>query len=137
MLAIVIIFNFLISLLCLYIAWRVWHLRQVLAATTDMMIAAERSVHKVLKQAPDAIAKGEMGAYRLQKIYQRLELQIKQVQQVLMLLGLVNSVGRLTFHYTSTGKASPKQKHMRRSHKDRYPTERSHHTKRYRNLRKR
>ncbi|NEO32279.1 MAG: hypothetical protein F6K36_17960 [Symploca sp. SIO3C6] len=137
MLVIVLIFNVLISLLCLYVAWQVWNLRQALANAAEIMTAAERSVYNVLHNAPDAIEKGQLGADRLRHSYQRLELQIKQIRQVLMLLGLVNSIWRSTVNSVSTSKVSSRHKPLKSSPEEKYSSEQLHNLKRHRQLRKR
>lgn len=137
MLAIVIIFNVLISLLCLYVAWQVWNLRQALANAAEIVTAAERSVNDVLHQAPNAIGTAQLGADRLRKSYQRLELQIKQIRQILMLLGLVNSIWRSAVNDVSTSKASSRPKSLKSSREERYSQKQLHNRKRHRRLHKR
>ncbi|MDP8962876.1 MAG: hypothetical protein M3O33_02595 [Cyanobacteriota bacterium] len=92
MLTVVVVLNVLISLLCLYVAWQVWNLRRVLAATTDAVLLAERNTYKLLHGAPEAISQGQVGVSGARESYQQLELQIQKVQQVLMLLSLVQRV---------------------------------------------
>lgn len=88
MVTVVVAFNVLISLLCLYVAWQVWNLRRVLGAAADVLTDVERSTYEVLHGAPDAIKLGQTGTHGLRESYQQLELQLQKVQQVLMLLGL-------------------------------------------------
>lgn len=137
MLAIVIIFNVLISLLCLYVAWQVWNLRQALANAAEIVTAAERSVNDVLHNAPNAIGTAQLGADRLRKSYQRLELQIKQIRQILMLLGLVNGIWRSAVNSVSTSKASSRPKSLKSSREERYSQKQLHNLNRHRQLRKR
>jgi hypothetical protein len=97
MLTVVIVLNVLISLLCLYVTWRVWNLRKALAAAADILTAAERSTHAVLRGAPQAIERGQLGTSALRERYQQLEIQLQKVQQVLALLSLLQGVWRRTF----------------------------------------
>lgn len=82
-------FNVLISLLCLYVAWRLWKLRRALAAAAKAIASAERSTYNVLHGAPRAIYRGQTGVYGLSERYGHLELQLQRVRQVLALLGWV------------------------------------------------
>jgi hypothetical protein len=94
MLQIVVGINVLISLLCLYVAWRVWKLRQALAITADVVTAFERNTYLVLHGAPQAIYKGQLGICGLRERYQQLDRQLQQVQQVLTILGLLQRILR-------------------------------------------
>jgi len=96
MVTVVVVLNLLISLLCLYVAWRVWNLRRVLAATADALTLAERNTYNVLHGAPNAIYTGQLGVEGLRERYQQLNLQLQRLQQVLTLLGLVQSIWRTT-----------------------------------------
>lgn len=94
MFAVVVVFNVLLSLLCLYVAWRVWNLRRALAAAANVLTSVERSTYAVLHGAPQNIYVGQSGVQGLGERYQQLELQLQRVQQVLTLLGLVQGVLR-------------------------------------------
>lgn len=94
MLTIVVVFNVVISLLCLYVAWQVWNLRRVLGAAADALFLAQRNTYNVLHGAPEAILQGQAGVGGARDSYQQLELQLQKVQQVLTLLSLVQRVWR-------------------------------------------
>lgn len=96
MLTVVVIINFLISLFCLYVSWRVWKLRRVLRQTANVLTAAERSVYKVLHVAPEAISQGQLGVQGLKERYQQLQLQLQMVRQVLAILSMVQGFYRTT-----------------------------------------
>ncbi|MGB7443689.1 MAG: hypothetical protein WA919_21710 [Coleofasciculaceae cyanobacterium] len=96
MLTVVVILNFLISLFCLYVSWRVWKLRRVLRQTTNVLTAAERSVYKVLHVAPPAISQGQLGVQGLRERYQQLQIQLQMVRQVLTILSMVQGLYRTT-----------------------------------------
>lgn len=97
MVTVVVGLNVLISLLCLYVAWRLWKLRRALAAATRAITSAERSTYKVLHGAPRAIYRGQSGVQGLSERYSQLELQLQRVRQVLALLGLLQRIGSSTF----------------------------------------
>ena len=88
MVTVVFIGNLLISLGNLYVAWRIWKFRQAIAKVTTILTKVERRIHLVLSPAPGAIAKGEKGTHHLREHYQKLELQMQRVEQVLLLINL-------------------------------------------------
>ncbi|WP_416667557.1 hypothetical protein [Egbenema bharatensis] len=88
MVTVVLIFNSLLALLCLYVAWQVCRLRNALANVADALIAAEHTTHRVLHNAPHHISKRQACTYQLRRDYYHLTLQMQKVQQVLALLGL-------------------------------------------------
>lgn len=83
MLTLVIIFNVLLALLCLGVAWQIWRLRRILSRVANTLSTAERRTHSVLHSAPRFILKGQTGSQALRLRYQQLEKQLQQVQQVL------------------------------------------------------
>jgi environmental stress-induced protein Ves len=88
MVTVILMFNLLIALGCLYVAWRVWQLRRVLVRVTATLTIAERSTHRVLYGAPNKILRGQTGVYQLQQQYQQVALQLQKAQQILALLGM-------------------------------------------------
>lgn len=106
MVTIVIAINLLIALLCLYVAWRIWKLRLILARVADTLLAAERSTHAVLYGAPKAITKGQKGVYQLRQRYQQLEPQLQKAQQALALL----SFGQTLWQRSQRGQLRPLSK---------------------------
>jgi hypothetical protein len=115
MLTVVVVLNVLISLICLYVAWRVWNLRRALAAAADVLTIAERNTYAVLHGAPNAISNGQVGVQGLRERYQQLEVQLQKVQQVLTLLGLGQSVWRSARRSASRSQA----KRLRRPKRNR------------------
>jgi hypothetical protein len=94
MLQIVVGINILISLLCLYVAWRVWKLRRALAIAADVVASFERNTYLTLHGAPQAIYNGQLGVSGLRDRYQQLDRQLEQVQQVLTVLALLQRILR-------------------------------------------
>ncbi len=85
MLTVVLVLNGVIALLCLYVAWQLRRIRQVLAKVADTLTAVERSTHAVLHPAPIAIGKGQGGTRKLRQQYRKLEAQLLRLEQVLAL----------------------------------------------------
>ena len=88
MVTVVCIINTLIALILLYVAWRVRKLRRRLARIADKLSALERTSHKVLNGAPNAISTGRLGIHKLRQGKQSPNLQLLRVKQVLTLLGI-------------------------------------------------
>ena len=89
---VVVALNVLISLLCCYVTWQLWNVRRALAIAADAVANAERDTYNVLHGAPQAIAQGQVGVRGLRVSYQRLEMQLQRIQQVLALLSLIQSL---------------------------------------------
>jgi hypothetical protein len=113
MTTIVLSLNGLMAMLCLYAAWQLCRLRTRLASTADVLIAVERSSQRILVNAPQTVATGQLGAFQLRQQYRLLVLLLQQVQQLLTLLGL----GQLAWRYyqarQSPFRANPSQTRRR------------------------
>ncbi len=92
MLTFVFICNLLIALVNLYIAWRIWQLRRMLAKVAETLTSVERRIHSVLYPAPEVIVKGKKGTYSLRERYRKLELQLQKVEQILLILSLGSKI---------------------------------------------
>ncbi len=88
MLVAVIIINVFISLVCFYIAWKIWQMRRKIALCEARITALDRCSTNVLAKSPNFFARKQQGAHQLRRNYQQLELQLQQLQQLLGLLGL-------------------------------------------------
>ncbi|MEG4230592.1 hypothetical protein QUA40_00520 [Microcoleus sp. Pol11C3] len=88
MLTAVVIINLLISVVCFYIAAKVWKIRRTIARLEIRIAGMERRSSNVLSMSPGFLAKRQQGTRQLRRRYQQLELQLQQVQQFLGLLGL-------------------------------------------------
>jgi hypothetical protein len=86
MVILVILVNTLISLILLYVAWRVWQLKQQLTYIADRLTAYEICTRAALKKAPKNIYLSQKNIYNLRQRNQVLWMQIQQVQQILSLL---------------------------------------------------
>lgn len=87
----VVCLNGLIALGLLYAAWRIWCLQYMLARVTIILTHAERSTHRLLSQAPEAIRAGQLGIYELRRELAQLDGKLSQMQQVLAVLGFAVS----------------------------------------------
>jgi len=86
MVTIVVIFNLIITAILLYVASRVWLIRQKLRRINNKLIAIERSTQLALSSIPSAIYQGQMNIYQLKQGNEPLQVQIQRIKQVLSLL---------------------------------------------------
>ncbi|GAX37066.1 hypothetical protein [Nodularia sp. NIES-3585] len=82
----VVVINTLISLMLIYIAWRVWKLKQWIGCIADKLNAYERHTHAVLYQAPENIEISQQKIHSLRQGNEKLQIQIQQVRQIISLL---------------------------------------------------
>ena len=94
MLIFVLIINLLITIFNLYITWKIWQLRQVLVVVTDYLHTLDKSVDSILAPAPQVIIQGKQGTGKLKISYQKLELQLQQINKIWQLLSLASLVWR-------------------------------------------
>ncbi len=92
MLTTVLILNCLIALAGFYIAWRIFKLRRSLAHANRVLINAEHTTHQVLHNAPEQIAKGQIGAYELKQRYQKLQPQLQKARQALTVISFGQTI---------------------------------------------
>lgn len=87
MVLVVCLFNVAIALICLYFTWQVWQWRRALAQATEVLVNCEISTHETLKGAPEAILAGQLGTRQLRQQLKTLKPQLRQVNQILSILG--------------------------------------------------
>ncbi|UKO99520.1 hypothetical protein [Nostoc sp. UHCC 0870] len=86
MVTVVVVINTLISLMLLYVAWRVWQLKQKIAFIGDRLTEYERCTHDLLYKAPENIYLGQNSIQQLRQSNQVLQLQIQQIRQIISIL---------------------------------------------------
>jgi len=117
----VLVANGLVTVGCFYGAWRVWCYSRVLARAADVLTQAEESTYRVLREAPQAIARGQLGVMQWRYLYtEQLTPQFRQVKQALAVLGMGLSLwqGRWSKRGRSTREnwvATAKAKRQKRS----------------------
>ncbi|MHC0062732.1 hypothetical protein ACWATR_07370 [Nostoc sp. UIC 10890] len=97
MVILVVIINTLISLTLLYVAWRVWQLKQQLAYIADRLTAYESCTHTALNKAPENIYLSQQNIHNLRQRNQALQIQIQQVRQIISLLLLGRQIWQRYF----------------------------------------
>ncbi|MFN6462255.1 MAG: hypothetical protein RMZ41_010455 [Nostoc sp. DedVER02] len=86
MVILVILVNILISVILLYVAWRVWQLKQQLAYIADRLTIYETCTHAALNKAPENIYLSQESIYNFRQKNQALQIKIQQVRQIISLL---------------------------------------------------
>ncbi|BAY26941.1 hypothetical protein NIES2100_67570 [Calothrix sp. NIES-2100] len=109
MVILVVVINTLISFALLYVAWRVWKLKQQLRIITDRLSYYESCSHTLLYAAPEKISSAQQSIYNLRQGNQRLEVQIQQIRQIISLLFL----GRQMWQRSFANKLVPLRKNGR------------------------
>ncbi|MHC5597759.1 MAG: hypothetical protein ACYTXC_17770 [Nostoc sp.] len=97
MVILVILVNILISLILLYVAWRVWQFKQQLAYIADRLTVYESCTHAALNKAPENIYLSQDNIYNLRQKNQVLQMQIQQVRQIISLLLLGRQIWQRYF----------------------------------------
>ncbi|MDJ0736630.1 MAG: hypothetical protein QNJ47_21625 [Nostocaceae cyanobacterium] len=92
MVKIIVIINLIISLVLLYLAWRIWQLRLQLATIANWFLATEDTTHLLLNKAPEAIGIGQQNIHNLRTKKQALDSQIQQLRQIISVLILSRQV---------------------------------------------
>ncbi|MGB3510390.1 MAG: hypothetical protein WBA93_14380 [Microcoleaceae cyanobacterium] len=92
MLWLVIEINILISILCFYLAWRIWKFRQILLQVEQTLNLIENCTDNLLKKSPNFFQLRKQKANRLRKLYGQLKLQIKQVQELMAMFWLLSRI---------------------------------------------
>lgn len=84
--AVTIVFNLAVTIVCLCVAGQILHLRRHLARAAETVRAAARSCDRVLKDAPGSIDGGRKGTRSLRQRVAGLGDRIERVRQVWRLL---------------------------------------------------
>jgi chromosome condensin MukBEF ATPase and DNA-binding subunit MukB len=113
MVTLVVIINTIISLILLYVAWRVWKLKQVLASVANNLTAYERATYAALHNTPEAIYSSQEKIHNLRQGNQNLQLQLQQVRQIISLLLLGQQTWR---RYSGQLGSKSRKNSTRKSH---------------------
>ncbi|MBW4594723.1 MAG: hypothetical protein KME46_17875 [Brasilonema angustatum HA4187-MV1] len=97
MVTVVVVINILISLILLYVAWRVRRVKRRLTRIANIFIAAERSSHAVLYTAPQALYTSLGNINNLRQKDQPARLQIQRLRQIFSLVALGQQVWQSNF----------------------------------------
>ena len=97
MVILVVIINTLVSVVLLYVAWRVWQFKQQLAYIADRLTTYESCTNAALNKAPENIYLSQQNIYNLRQRNQALQIQIQQVRQIISLLLLGRQIWQRYF----------------------------------------
>ncbi len=86
MIFLIIAVNLIIALLNVYIAIRIWQLKELVSRITAILINYEGYFNLLLRVAPQVMYQGQGNISQLRQRYQLLQLQSIQIKQVIWLL---------------------------------------------------
>ena len=86
MIVLIILINLLITLLNVYLALKIWQLRQIIARITLVLVNCESYFKTLLFIAPQVIYQGQINLRHFQQRYRLIQLRLQQIQQVILLL---------------------------------------------------
>lgn len=86
MIFLIIAVNLSITLLNIYIAIRIWQLRQLIARIATIFVSYEDYFDTVLRITPQVLYRGQNNIYLARRRYQLLQLQIAKIEQLIWLL---------------------------------------------------
>ncbi len=85
MIVLIIAINLSITLLNIYIAIRIWQLREIVSRITAILINYESYFNAAFHIAPQIIYQGQNNIYQARQRYQLLQLQITKIRQLILL----------------------------------------------------
>lgn len=86
MVTLVVVINILISFILLYIARKIWNIREKIVIFTDSLNRCEMNSSAIFRSFLEKIYTEKEEIYHLRQQYQNLKRQIQQVQQILRLI---------------------------------------------------
>ncbi len=92
MLWLVIELNIIISIFCFYLAWRIRKFQQILLQVEQTLSLIDNCTNKILTKTPEFLQQRQQRVNQLRQLYQQLDLQVKQVQQVVAMFWLIRTI---------------------------------------------
>lgn len=86
MVVLIVIINLFITLLNIYIATKIWQLRQIVAKITAVIINCDLYFYALLHNTPQIIYQGQHKIQQLKIQYQAFQFQLQQIRQIIFLL---------------------------------------------------
>jgi hypothetical protein len=86
MITFTIIFNLFITIINIYLALKIWKVRQVLVQVTDALQKSEVNARVLCRLTPRLLVRQQKNLAYCRERYQTLELQIEQIRKILILL---------------------------------------------------
>ncbi|MGK7921588.1 MAG: hypothetical protein AB4080_16445 [Trichodesmium sp.] len=91
MLWLVIELNIAISIFGFYLAWKIWKFREILLQVEQTLNLIENCSNNILSRTPEFLQLRRQRVNQLGQLYKQLDLQIKQVQQILAMFWLLKT----------------------------------------------
>ncbi len=84
--------NIIISIFCLYLAWRISRFRQILQQVEQTLNLINNCTNNVLSQTPEFLQNRQQRVNKLRQQYQQLDRQIKPLQQIVAMFWLLRTI---------------------------------------------
>ncbi|NEQ35965.1 MAG: hypothetical protein F6K40_06570 [Okeania sp. SIO3I5] len=92
MLLLVIEVNIIISIFGFYLAWKIWRFKQILLKLERNLSLIENCTNNILTKTPEFLQLRLQKVNQLRQLYQQLDGQVQQVQQVISMFWLLRTI---------------------------------------------
>ncbi|MCL2924051.1 MAG: hypothetical protein MGF17_05315 [Trichodesmium sp. MAG_R04] len=92
MLWLVIEVNIIISIFGFYLAWKIWRFRQILLKVERNLNLIDNYTNDILTKTPCFLQLRLQNVNQLRQLYRQLDVQVKQVQQIIAMFWLLRSI---------------------------------------------
>lgn len=96
---IVIIFNAILAICCLWLTWQIWALKNTFKRWAQALALADITAHSLLNNAPDLILQGQMSLQDFNQQLNHLQPQINQAYSLLLTVKQLRWVGKQVHRY--------------------------------------
>ena len=90
----VVTINLLVAIFNIYLAFRIWQIRKIIALITAVITNCEIYLGYVLSNAPNIIRQRQENIYQFRQRYQLLQLQIQQMRKILVVISWIYRIWR-------------------------------------------
>lgn len=92
MLWLVIEVNIIISIFSFYLAWKIWRFRHILLKVERNLSLTDNYTNNILTKTPKFLQLRLHRVNQLRQLYKQLDVQVKQVQQIIAMFWLLRSI---------------------------------------------
>ena len=84
--------NIIISIFGFYLAWKIWRFRQILLKLERNLSLIDNCTNNILAKTPEFLQLRLQKVSQLRQLYQQLDGQVQQVQQVISMFWLLRRI---------------------------------------------
>lgn len=85
MVVLIVVINLFITLLNIYIATKIWQLRQIIAKITRVISNCDLYFYALLHNTPQVIYQGQDKIQQIKIQYQTIQFQLQQIRQIILI----------------------------------------------------